>query len=231
MDMGSLLAELVEAFLNRNGFDEDHYVNGDGFEDRQTPVGNQLKLLGFDELELMKLRQRRARGLDIGCGNGSLVNKMIMEHGIDFTGIDKHAPEAPYFMRQHVTATHPNEGCISVDDNTYDIVVAVQNGVLNCALGDYWKPCDTCSKRAPLIVYEGARVLKPGGKFIVFPCLNLENELLASMIPRSLHERGITKAVNEPMSVEYLREHYQLRGGKREGIENEAYRTIFTKAG
>jgi hypothetical protein len=216
IDRLSLIMELAEAFVGSQGYDENA-------QQQQNPVGEQLRLLGIDEFEISRLRRSGAKGLDIGCGDGGLVNAMILQ-GIDFIGIDDKAPDAFQFIMQNVTGNYPHEGSIPSPNESYDLVVAVQNGTFNCAYGKD-DPCEKCQENGPPVIFEGMRVLKPQGRMVIFPNLYLGNGAFSRIVP-DLKKQGIT-AVNEPVPEEYVRHHYALRDSGYE--ERDLFRTVLTK--
>src|SRR3989338_6815981 len=84
----------------------------------QVPLEFQMPLLGLDEETIKSLKGKT--GLDIGCGNGSLVEE-LRKKDILFEGIDPEAPQdKPYFIRQQITSVYPFEGSIPREDNSYD---------------------------------------------------------------------------------------------------------------
>ncbi|MFH1358861.1 MAG: methyltransferase domain-containing protein [archaeon] len=217
--------ELLDILSHLSGI-LDNYPKEEDPQHRQIPVRSQLNVLGLDRRRLRKLKRINAKGLDIGCGNGGLVNKM-KEWGVDFTGIDKNAPEGDYFFRQNVTGKYPGEGSIPMPDESYDIAVSVENGTLNHAFIDFYRNTNCeCHNEGPIILSEGLRVLRPKGRYVVFPGLDLKNKSLMEVVD---FHKGVS-VHQERMPVEYLIEHYQAIGlGSH--LESEAYRTIFYKEG
>jgi SAM-dependent methyltransferase len=55
---------------------------------------------GFDDLLLRSL-PARARVLDVGCGDGALVERLATA-GLDALGVDPNAPAGPRFVRERV---------------------------------------------------------------------------------------------------------------------------------
>ena len=55
---------------------------------------------GFDAL-LLDAVSPRSRVLDVGCGDGGLVERLA-EHGLDAVGVDPKAPARPRLIRERV---------------------------------------------------------------------------------------------------------------------------------
>ena len=55
---------------------------------------------GFDALLLGALSPR-SRVLDVGCGDGGLVERLAA-HGLDAVGVDPNAPARPRLIRERV---------------------------------------------------------------------------------------------------------------------------------
>jgi 2-polyprenyl-3-methyl-5-hydroxy-6-metoxy-1,4-benzoquinol methylase len=63
-------------------------------------VASDLWWRGFDSLLLGALSPR-SRVLDVGCGDGALVEGLA-EHGLDAVGVDPNAPARPRLIRERV---------------------------------------------------------------------------------------------------------------------------------
>ncbi|MEK6898547.1 MAG: methionine biosynthesis protein MetW [Nanoarchaeota archaeon] len=64
-----------------------------------VPLEYQLAVLGINNKVIASLQGKQV--MDVGCGNGSLVNYLISQ-GIHARGIDSKAPEGPQFTRRWV---------------------------------------------------------------------------------------------------------------------------------
>jgi SAM-dependent methyltransferase len=181
-------------------------------EHLQVPVEYQTRLLGLDESAIETYSGSKA--MDFGCGEGKLVYH-LRERGIDFEGMDIAAPDEDFFIRQSVTGIHPNYGCVPRKDNTYDLVVAFQNGCLNRAFtvgGEIRNPANSGGSQRDMdihtsrimygqfIALEALRILKKGARAVFYPnltrfqdsmrlsLLNEEVEISSEEIPRDLIE-------------------------------------------
>jgi 2-polyprenyl-3-methyl-5-hydroxy-6-metoxy-1,4-benzoquinol methylase len=63
-------------------------------------VADDLWWHGFDAL-LLDAVPPRSRVLDVGCGNGALVERLAA-HGLDAVGVDPNAPARPRLIRERV---------------------------------------------------------------------------------------------------------------------------------
>jgi 2-polyprenyl-3-methyl-5-hydroxy-6-metoxy-1,4-benzoquinol methylase len=63
-------------------------------------VATDLWWRGFDAL-LLDALSPRTRVLDVGCGDGGLVERLA-EHGLDAVGVDPNAPARPRLIRERV---------------------------------------------------------------------------------------------------------------------------------
>jgi 2-polyprenyl-3-methyl-5-hydroxy-6-metoxy-1,4-benzoquinol methylase len=63
-------------------------------------VANDLWWRGFDAL-LLDAVPSRSRVLDVGCGDGGLVERLAA-HGLDAVGVDPNAPARPRLIRERV---------------------------------------------------------------------------------------------------------------------------------
>jgi SAM-dependent methyltransferase len=63
-------------------------------------VASDLWWHGFDEL-LLDALSPRSRVLDVGCGDGALVERLAA-YGLDAVGVDPNAPARPRLIRQRV---------------------------------------------------------------------------------------------------------------------------------
>jgi 2-polyprenyl-3-methyl-5-hydroxy-6-metoxy-1,4-benzoquinol methylase len=63
-------------------------------------VATDLWWRGFDAL-LLDALSPRTRVLDVGCGDGGLVERLA-EHGLDAVGVDPNAPARPPLIRERV---------------------------------------------------------------------------------------------------------------------------------
>ena len=97
---------------------------------------------GFDALLLGALSPR-SRVLDVGCGDGGLVERLA-EHGLDAVGVDPSAPARPRLIRERV------EDAQSI--GRFDAVCSVM------ALHH---------SDLERVVWAIARLLRPGGRLLV----------------------------------------------------------------
>lgn len=202
--------------------------------DLQVPVEFQLALLGLNEETIKNLQGKT--GLDIACGNGSLVEDLI-DKGILFEGIDLQAPEKPYFIRQNITNVSPLIGSIPRDDDSYDIVTAFQCWDLNRGFtmpGVFRTAVETEGEganddrytaryqHAQSTVYEATRVAKPGCKVVAYPALTRLEETIGPLLRMqgiSFHTEPIDKKVVEaylksetPDGMELPDKYYEFAG-------------------
>ena len=216
----------------------------------QVPPEFQAQLFGLNSKAILA----GSKGLDIGCGNGSLV-KYFRKRGADFEGIDKESPLEPYFINSNITGMKPMLGAIPRPDNSYDLVVSFQNIMLNRAftfgglLRDPSKNGGTKSdfedhearvRCGQYIFYEGARVIKPGGKFLIYPDASRLEEVIGrgmlSLQGISFHSEEVPRKVAEEY-MEWELEHYGLNEDMKRNFRTEEYfatwglynRTVVTK--
>jgi SAM-dependent methyltransferase len=161
----------------------------DGDKNNRTPVIYQLSILNIKSL--IDENSGEYRGLDIGCGDGSLV-EYLRKKGIDFEGMDASAPGEKYFIKQNVHGIHPMHGCIPRPDETYDLVVGFQNATINSGflslddieylsrhLYDDVKETHVNSvMNAQFIILETLRILKRGGRGIFYPEIERLEEIM-----------------------------------------------------
>jgi hypothetical protein len=208
-------------------------------ETRDVPVEYQLNLLGIDEKRLRYLYKNKSKGFDIGCGDGSLVEFMNSQ-GIPFEGIDIRAPNKPYFIRQLITRLN-GFGGIPRKDNSYDIVTAFQNTSINSALLEeselkdllemdldesHRQRLNDISIHGQSIIYEGARIIKPGGRFVIYPFVDKLDEVMGPMLRLSGIEHNVEE-VNRNMVRDYMK--WELGRLSREIHESHFYRSVITK--
>jgi 2-polyprenyl-3-methyl-5-hydroxy-6-metoxy-1,4-benzoquinol methylase len=105
-------------------------------------VGSDLWWRGFDAL-LLDALSPRSRVLDVGCGDGGLVERLA-EHGFDAVGVDPNAPARPRLIRERV------EDAQSI--GRFDAVCSVM------ALHH---------SDLERVVHAIARLLRPGGRLFV----------------------------------------------------------------
>ena len=228
--------------------------NGNG--QLQVPVCFQKAIFGLDQAFVRKLARKKARGLDIGCGVGALVND-LRENRVNFEGIDSLAPNKEYFMRQNVYGMKPFDGAIPRKDNFYDLVVAFQNTMLNRAFtlgGILRNPARYGGSKREIedhqnrmlcgqyIFYEGTRVLKSGAgaRFLIYPEAKRIEEIIGAGILRAqgieVHSEDVERAVAREY-MEWELDHYGLKEEARDGFLEERYfddwglykRTVVTK--
>ena len=186
--------------------------------DRQVPKNHQLAIFGLTPDIIRRFSRKSFRGLDIGCGKGALV-KHFREMGYGFEGIDKETSEEPYFMNQWVTGINGSGG-IPRPDSHYDLVMAFQNTTLNMSLTtcmdeitrnippDYDVKIDfrkdvKLSIEGQSIIYEGARVLRPNGRFLIYPSLDRIEDVMGAMLGLS----GISHSL-QPIDIDAVRSYY-----------------------
>ena len=187
----------------------------EGNPDIQVPLKFQMPLLGLDDETIKSLKGKT--GLDIACGNGSLVEE-LGARGVLFEGIDPESPDKPYFIVQKITSVSPFMGSIPRDDNSYDIVTVFQCSDLNRGFtlgGEIRTAFETSQnggqddwhtiryKHAQSTLYEIVRVVKPRGRVVVYPALSKLEEKIGPL----LRIQGIsfgTEPVDEKLAKEYL---------------------------
>lgn len=221
-----------------------------GNADLQVPVVFQRNLLGLDDVILSNLTEGNSKGIDIGCGNGSLVLS-LRDLGFDIEGIDIKAPEKTYFIRQLIYGMKPMAGAIPRDDNSYDLVLAFQNNVLNRGFtiggiirdpsqwGGNRGDIDDHTRRltyAQYIIYEGTRILKPGKRFVAYPQLRRLEDVMGLM----LRMQGISfrhEEVDIDKAKEYIAWENQTSLGFTPDVPESYFedwglyhRTVLTKA-
>lgn len=162
------------------------------------PIYFQLGLLGLTDSDIVSYISRKAKGLDIGCGEGVLVEH-LRERGFEFEGIDAESSIKPYLMKQLITNMRPVSmyGSIPREDNSYDLAISFQNGSLNRGFtfgGVIRDPTRIGGNRAQIeehtsivmfsqfVVYEGLRVLKPNSRFVAYPALSRLEEVIGPML-------------------------------------------------
>ncbi|MFZ5955095.1 MAG: class I SAM-dependent methyltransferase [Nanoarchaeota archaeon] len=139
------------------------------------PAYIQLENLGINQTSLKDLKKYRLNYLDIGCGNGDLVN-FFLEQGIKAEGIDTNAPKGFNFIKLNI-GDYKNEskGKIPRKDQYYDLITAHSiHPFLKFSLG-------LTKDEGIFIVKEALRVLNFGGMFMAYPGLykieeNIKNE-------------------------------------------------------
>lgn len=185
-----------------------------------VPVENQRRLLGLDNKVVAELSG--VRFLDIGCGKGGLV-KFLRKKGVEAEGIDSSVKVnfslKKYFIKQNITGRYPSKGSIPRPDNFYQMIVTFQVGNLNDAftvggiLRDPRQRKGASSKdimgyseaveSGKNAIFEGVRVLAPGGKFVIYP----ELSRLEEVIGPKLEAIGVTfksEEVNHQEAKDYM---------------------------
>lgn len=181
----------------------------------QVPVKYQIGLLGLNKQTVSALKDKST--LDIGCGKGALV-EYLREQGINCEGIDPQVEQgSDYLIKQLISGIHPMSGAIPRGNDTYEMVSAFQNYSLNRAftrniireqivaeLGE-----EAIKQHQRLIelghfnIDEGARVLKPGKRFAIYPALKRLEEVTGPM----LKMQGISfteEEVDKKLARDYL---------------------------
>jgi len=222
-----------------------HVINGHN-ANRNVPVKYQLPLLGLTEGKVKSYRRTGLSGLDIGCGEGHLVD-YLRQKGFDFEGLDKLERAEPYFMNQWITGIKGHGG-IPRRDDTYDMVFAFQNATLNSSFSantilrdqleepgflstEQKKKGGEILANAQYIIYEATRVLKPTGRFVIYPSLVRLEDIMGPM----LEIAGIsidTEPVANRDAIAYLtwengEDGAPLRVNRKESF---LYRTVITKS-
>jgi SAM-dependent methyltransferase len=221
---------------------------GEGKEYRNVPYKYQLMIFDLTQREIKRMKSWKYHCLDIGCGNGSLV-EYLRNEGLDCEGVDKTAPKRPHFINHHITGINGNGG-IPRPDNTYDLVLAFQNSCLNYAFqsNSYFRediedleqqrlsPEDKklvtiALMNAQQIIYEGARVLRPGGRFMIYPSLPKLEEVMGPMLRiagyQHHNERVLERDAIDYMSWEDIKDGVTK---KRHSVgDSMLKRTIITK--
>jgi len=215
----------------------------------QVPIEFQLAILGIDEATIKKLGQNNARGLDIACGNGSLV-KTLREKGLDFEGIDEEAPDEAYFIRQNIYGMKPMRGSIPRADDSYGLVLSFQNIILNrgFTLGGVLRDPSLIGGseiyredhtdrliKSQYIIYEGTRVLQPQERFVCYPQLKRIDDIMGSL----LRMQGIDffhESVDRNVVRDYIKWENETTLGTQMNFDDKFYndwglfnRTVLTK--
>ena len=206
----------------------------------QFPVETQLKILGLDSKKLEKLRKSNAKVLDFGCGNGSLVYH-LRDNGINAEGLDPHAPNESFFIRQEISTKEPYNEILKLDSE-YDLITGFQNPTLTSALrytlkeiveeGDGCR-CNRCVKEAKEfykkhndmaknIVKEMGRVLKPNGQAIIFPFWSD----ISYSVKKTMKESGFEYAQERVKAKEVLFDYFK---GFDQTYEEEGFLSVLTK--
>lgn len=193
MEADELMEYVLEDYVNDLKVDESESDSRFASSAGHRFFALKRQLFAFDLYKdrLAQIAKDGLKVLDIGCGNGRLVDYLV-EHGIDAEGIAQTAPEGPRFMRQNITAVSPQKGCIPRADKTYDLVVIhsicdllaefsdidasiqyatahMNDPLLNVEkIKNYMKGK---SFNAYFIMFEALRVLKQGGRLEVYPKL------------------------------------------------------------
>jgi len=174
--------------IDESEVEEASYAGRPGY--RFFPLKRQLFSLGLFREDVDLLAKTHARVLDLGCGNGSLVN-YLCEQGINAEGIGSTAPIGERFMRQDITAVHPAKGCIPRKTENYDFVFIHSIPRLNVAFSSFLDHrlddavimlgvtprmvnavVNSEFLESYMLMCEGLRVLKSGGTLISSPALN-----------------------------------------------------------
>jgi len=190
------------------------------------------------ELGLVRILREcpRLKVLDIGCGSQMYLVKYLNKNGYSAEGLD---PELSHFgnglMKQKITATWPERGCIPVPNETYDLVVVHQNPVLNGGLscfrdteylrltcgGDFDRDMEIIDKEATSLILEAMRVVKNTGAGVIYPNIDLLKRRLKGQLELrrwiiSEKEVECIPSFNQIVSYdEYLEEDCSSSLGKR----------------
>jgi SAM-dependent methyltransferase len=167
-------------------------------ENQNFPYDWQIEMLGLAG-RIPNLKGENV--LDAGCGREANLVYHLRKQGINAEGIDIMAPNDDGFLRQNITNIYPWEGSIMRSDNEYSAVFANSMNELTHAFSDqeeasrnfitelgvgallrFETNLEKIKKRAPLIILEILRVLKPGGYFISSPDLNKLEEKMGDQL-------------------------------------------------
>ena len=74
---------------------------------------------------IVKLVSVGARVLDLGCGNGELMERLIRERGATVRGVDLHQPSVSQCIRKGLSVMHGDihEGLEALADQSFDYVI------------------------------------------------------------------------------------------------------------
>jgi len=148
------------------------------------PVRYQFESLGLSKKGLARLIANGAKVLDIGCGSEARLVESLRQRGIVAYGIDPLIKNPKDFLiKQEVDPEHP----ILLPDGLCDLVIANEVGPLQLAFSNFRAlaqvfdifgvpgACDqqVAESQARAIIFEGLRVMRPTGRFVIYSCLDL----------------------------------------------------------
>jgi len=153
------------------------------------PLEENLLFLGLDAA-LKDLDGKRV--LDIGCGREARLVYYMRRKGVDAEGIDSEVEARESFLiARKITSIAPGKGAIPRQDDSYDLVVACSNPVLDQAFTSFrelnkrralkeslcdFEEVDRLYREnaiyATFIILEALRVLRKKGRFVCYPSLD-----------------------------------------------------------
>jgi len=79
----------------------------------------------FDYNVIMDMVEQNSKVLDLGCGNGELLELLKKKNGCLVSGVDKHEPSVIQCMAKGISVLHAeiNEGLEDLGDDSYDYVI------------------------------------------------------------------------------------------------------------
>jgi SAM-dependent methyltransferase len=151
-------------------------------------------------LNWSRLLEPGASILDVGCGFGEPVTKVLVEQGFDVYGVDASARMVEAFRARfpHVPIQCTSVEAMDFADGTFDAVVAW--GLI------FLLPAET----QPLAIARIAQVLKPGGRLL----------LTASREPHRWHA-GTTDLPSESLGEEAYERLIAANGLVLEGFDSD----------
>jgi SAM-dependent methyltransferase len=180
-------------------------LNGRPSGSRLFPVPVQIENLGLEKL-LDKLKGKRI--LDIGCGDKQKLVYYLRSLGIDTDGIDSGIKAvAPFLMPQIINSSNT----IPKPNNHYDLVIAHSVSPLRIGFTTlrYKEKFDfsieEAQEEAVAIIYEAMRVLNRGGRFIVWPSLDLVEEAAALLSDYEIKHENLPEEKNRARREEFAR--------------------------
>lgn len=130
--------------------------------------------------------------LDIGCGTGAIMD-FVRSKGYTVEGVDMSEDALQYCRKKNLTVHHGVAEKLPLENNSFDVVIA--SDVLEHITDDV------------AVVREVARVLKPGGIFIItVPA----HQLLFSYHDHALHhvrrysKEGLRRVLTTAFTVEFI---------------------------